>query len=192
MASQTTNPEIKASLLFILVALLLSGGCTRLGIAANSGDNPGETCLHEDSGTKSFVNEAHGYCLLYPNNYDLGEPNEHEIALFVSSLLDVEHPKIFIDVQAANGRTAGQVADEIESGYPGFDIQRIDNLVIDGVTSVVLDGVPGQDSSRQVVLIHNDLVYHMTFFPTDASYGEIYTQMKQAYKTITRSFRFLP
>jgi len=181
---------IKTTLLVLLLASLLLSGCARLGIAANPGGS-NQACLGEDPGTKSFVNEAHGYCLLYPSGYDLGEPNENEIALYVGSLLDVEHPKTFIDVQDADGRSTEQVVDEIIADLAGIDIQR-DNMEIDGETAIVLDGVPGQDSSRQVVFTHAGKVYRLTFFPGDESYGEIYNQMQQVYKTVTRSFRFLP
>lgn len=63
---------------------------------------------------------------MYPAAYDVQRPNPDETALVVGSLLNVEQPRATIAAQAAAGRSAAQVADELVAGFePGlFDIAR--------------------------------------------------------------------
>jgi hypothetical protein len=54
-----------------------------------------------------------------------------------------------------------------------------------------LENVPGQDVSRQALVVHGDRVYKLTFVPADQAAGEVYAQMEALYTTVVNSFRFL-
>jgi hypothetical protein len=142
--------------------------------------------------TQLLVNEVHGYCLLYPAGYQVQYPNDSEAVLFVGSLLNVEQPRASIEVQGAADRTAAQVADELVAEWSmGFSIQRTE-VIVDGEQVLVLDNVPGQDMNRQVIFVHDGLLYRLTFMPQGKDYGEIHTRMEQLYATVVSSFSFLP
>jgi len=143
-------------------------------------------------GTKLLKNEAHRYCLLYPMGYDVMYPGGYEMVLAAGSLLSVEQPRVYINAREAAGRTAEQVADELAVGFAAeFDVRR-SSVMIDGEEAVVLDNVPGQDISRQVVVAHNDRLYVLVFVPASEDYGEVYTQMEDLYAMVIDSFTFLP
>jgi hypothetical protein len=42
----------------------------------------------------------------------------------------------------------------------------------------VLDNMPGQDTNRQVVIVHNDRLYKLNFVPVGEDYGDAYRQME--------------
>lgn len=143
-----------------------------------------------EGAVQTLTNEDHGYSLHYPAGYDVLHPNEHDTVIFVGSLLNVEQPRAYITVQGADGRTAGQVADELAGEFDvDLNIQRT-SIVIDGEEAAVLDNMPGQDINRQVVVVHNDRLYTLTFVPASEDYGQVYARMKDLYATVI-AFTFL-
>jgi hypothetical protein len=116
--------------------------------------------------------------------------------LYAGSLQDVSHPRLFIRVEDARGRTAEQVADnvvtEATDGMPGFAIDRPFGVTLGYEPAARLDGVPGQDLSRQVIAVHDGRAYTLVFVPADESQGEVYREMEALYDLVVRSFRFLP
>jgi hypothetical protein len=178
------------TLILVLAALTLTA-CAQESAAdpvSQEGDTMKE-CSPATTGTQLLSNAAHGYCLLYPTGYDLVQPNLDETVILVGSLLDVEHPKAFINVQDAAGRTAAQAADEVEAGLPGFAIQR-SSVTLGGEEAVVLDNVPGQDLNRQLVVVHDGRLYKFTFVPADPGLGDLYIRMEELYSTVINSFEF--
>lgn len=150
-----------------------------------------EICLREITGTRRFLNEVHGYCLLVPYEYLIGQPNRNELWFYKDSPLDVDHPKLIVKVQDTGGRSLEQLVDEFIDGYEGFEIQRYANIEINGEEAVLLEGVPGQDLTRQVFTVHQGRLYTLVFIPDDKNQDVIYHQLKQFYKIVMDSFRFL-
>jgi hypothetical protein len=149
-------------------------------------------CPATTEDTQLLTNEAHGYCLLYPAGYEVQYPNDDEAVILIGSLLNVDQPRASIKVEGAAGRTAAQVADELVAEWSlGFDIQWTE-VRVDGEQVIVLDNVPGQDRSRQVIFVHDGLLYRLTFMPQGKEYGAISTRMEQLYAAVVSSFRFLP
>ncbi len=139
--------------------------------------------------------ERYNFCLLYPTGYAVDEPTENQIVLYVGSLLGVAHPKAFIEVQNAEGRTSEQIADEMaaeaEAAMPGYDVEVSFGLSLGYEPAWVLENMLGQDISRQVVVVHNGQLYKLTFVPADEQTGEVYTGMEDLYTLLINSFRFL-
>jgi hypothetical protein len=176
-----------------LVAVALAA-CSVPGLAATnrSGLQEGEgatACPEPAAGTKLLRLDEHGYCLLYPDEYSVERPNPEESALVVGSLLDVSNPRVYIKVTDGGGRTAGDAAQATIADFPGFDIVRSDRT-IGGQDAVVLNGVPGQDISRQVIVVRDDALYHLTFVPASEDAGEVYARMEEVYKMVVDSLNF--
>ena len=155
----------------------------------------GADCLEPGSDEQSLTYDAYNFCVLHPKGYDVDEGVENQVALYVGSLMDVEHPKAFINVEDAAGRTAEQAADEkvseIETALPGYAVERTFGLSVGYEPAWVLENVPGQDISRQVFVVHDGQLYTFTFVPADPSAGENFAQMEALYATVVNSFRFL-
>jgi hypothetical protein len=152
-----------------------------------------EECLAATADNQLLNNEEHGYCLLLPGEYETERPNENETVFFVGSLMDVAHPKLFITVEDAGGRTAAQAAEELMAEYPpDFGIQPVGGITIGYEWAEQLDNVPGQDISRVVLVEHDGRLYRLTFVPASEDAGEVYRQMEALYDLVLKSFRFLP
>lgn len=155
----------------------------------------GPECPAPGEGTELLRNEEHGYCLLYPAGYSVEGPTENQTILYVGSLMDVEHPKLFIEVTDAAGRTAQQAEEEavaeVQEALPGIEVERTFGLLLDGEPANMVDNMPGQDISRQVFAVHNDRLYKLTFVPSDEAMGEVYTEMEALYELVMDSFNFL-
>lgn len=107
-----------------------------------------------------------GFCLLVPATYTVFDPTPTEIVLAKESLLNVTEPRLSIVVTAAAGRTAEQVADEIEAEMQNFAIKR-STAEVAGQPAVILNEMPGQDLNRRVLIVQNDRLYDLTFAPLD-------------------------
>ncbi len=183
---------MKGRLLIVvgLVSLILVA-CVNPLVRGLAGSEAEGGCPAATAGMQALTNETHGYCLLYPDGYDVAQPNEDEMDFFVGSLLDVEHPRAIIRIQEAGGATTTEAADELQAAFEGFDVAR-STVMIGGEEAVVLDNLPGQDINRRLVVVHNNRMYDMMFIPVGESYGEISEQMEILYSTIVDSFTFLP
>jgi hypothetical protein len=104
----------------------------------------------------------------------------------------VKQLRAYIEGHDAAGRTAAQAADELTAEFSSadFNIERI-SITVDGREAVVLDDMPGQDTSRQVVIVHNGRLYKLTFVPEGEDYGDAHAQTENLYATVVNSFKFL-
>jgi hypothetical protein len=151
-----------------------------------------DNCPAPTAEALDLINEEQRYCLLYPTGYEVVQPNPNETVLVVGSLMNQSDPRASIEVlHVSDDYTAVQAADQTVSEFPGFPIVRND-LAIAGQEGIVLDSIPGQDMNRRVVVVHQGLLYTLTFSPASADAGEVYQRMEQLYTTVVESFTFLP
>lgn len=148
-------------------------------------------CVRESDATRLLMNGVQGYCLQYPAEYDLAIPNESQIMLIKSSMVNVSEPSAHITVRPSEGKTVEQVADQLEADYavPGLEVTRT-SITIDEETAIVVDGLTGQDVNRQVVVVHGDRLYQLSFMPMDNTQEEVYQVAEQLYEIVVRSFNF--
>jgi hypothetical protein len=108
------------------------------------------------------------------------------------SMLNAIDPKVIIDVKPTNGTTVEQAADQLVADYsvPGLEVKRV-LLEIDHEQAIMLDGLTGEDINRQVVVVHNNHLYHLTIIPMEGL-PEVNTQAEALFTTITQSFNFRP
>jgi hypothetical protein len=161
--------------------------------------SPGETaatssgaCPEPAAGTQLLENEEHGYCLLYPTGYQVEQPNEDETILVVGSLMNVEDPRVHIEVSEAGDRTAEEAADQVEADYavPGLEVER-SSATVGGEEAIVLDNLSGQDINRRVVFVHAGRLYDLMFAPASEDAGQVYQRMEELYDMVINSFTFL-
>ncbi len=151
-------------------------------------------CPSVTQGTQLLTNEESGYCLLYPDGYTPVDPLPGEVCFVPGDTsMECHSANLIIEMENANGRTPSQIADELiaeaETAGPGIEIQRTD-LTVSGEQAVMLEGVPGVDASRIVVLVHADRLYRLMFVPWDETREE-FTGVENLYNTAIDSFTFL-
>ena len=159
----------------------------------------GPECPESPSGTTLFTNEADGYCLLLPDGYDVDDTlasnnGGSETAVYVGSLMDTSHARLFITVDDANGRSLEEITSAKEAeiaGILGTPATWSFGYMLDGVFANQFDQVPGQDFSRQVIMVRNGRLYTLTFIPDDAAAGDPYIEMQALYDSVMGSFSFL-
>jgi hypothetical protein len=147
-------------------------------------------------GIQAYIDDALGYSVFLPKDYDVSHPNDSE-AMFLGP--GEGHPSedraaAFVFVEPANGRTAEQVATAIAEdnksvmgpGYTGGDITV---MAIDGEPAYSVGGLTGQDINRRLYMVHNDQLYWMMFVP-DTTLAPAYQQMEDLYFEIVNTFRF--
>ena len=110
----------------------------------------------------------------------------------ISGLSDVPGEAwLNIQMQDAAGRTVAQFADEIMATVgAGFNI-TIEEVQVDGSPAIVVDGLPGLDSNRIVMIVHNDRLYTLTFMPWQPNAAEP-TPLENLYTMVIDTFHFLP
>jgi hypothetical protein len=98
---------------------------------------------------------------------------------------------IIVNMEAASGRTAAQVADEkIAEAGEGFPIVRSE-ILIDGKQAIVVDGLPAQDSSREVFIVDNNRLYILFFMPWEPN-ADWFSELEKLYSSVIASFHVLP
>lgn len=144
------------------------------------------------SGIQPYTNETHSYNLFLPRDVQVSQPNETEVMILAPGQghPGQERAAAFIFVEPTDGRSVEQVVDALitELG-PGFNISTT-AMAIDGEQALVVSGLPGQDSNRQLFMVHNDLLYHLTFVPDDSQLDDVYQQMQDIYALVLNTFHF--
>ena len=152
-----------------------------------------DECLAPKSEQQAISSEAFGFCVLLPADFAYEEPSATNANLFVGSMMDVEHPKLMIEVTEAGGQTAAEAADALLAEMPAdMGIQRTFGDMLGYEVAERLDGVPGQDLGRVLLAVHNDRLYRLTFVPADPAQSEVYAQMEELFNMVIQTWRFLP
>jgi hypothetical protein len=96
--------------------------------------------------------------------------------------------------EAANGRTADQLADAYLSQFPAEQIASVMRTPITagGRPGVILDSVPGPRQTRHTFVVHNDRVYEFTLSPyNDPALVDYQAEAEAAWQTVTTSLVFV-
>lgn len=156
----------------------------------------GPECPEPETGTTLFTNSEDGYCLLLPEGYTVDdslttETGGGETAVYMGSSLDTTHGRLFITVENGEGQSLEDWTQAKQEAFADFNVIWSFGYMLDGVMSNQFDQLPGQDLSRQVLAVHNDRLYTLTFLPDDPAAGDAYTTMQALYETVMDSFSFL-
>lgn len=175
---------------WMVFALLLCIGalaaCEELGIG---GDAPAKGCAEPAVGMQTISVPKHGFCFAYPAEYQVEQPHEAQLSLYQGSLLDVEHARLQVEVEEANGRSAPKAADALLKDFEGMDVKIArSEIKLGGATAAQLDGVPGQDLGRVVLAVRGKRLYKLTFVPADPAEAARYAEMQALYQAVTTSW----
>lgn len=152
-----------------------------------------DACPAETADLKLFTNADDGYCFLYPVEDAALPPRMVVIHPNGASGGDAlpGDALVVVNVEAAAGRTAAQVADEkIAEAGEGFNITRTE-IQMDGKQAIVVDGLPAQDPWREVFIVDNDRLYILFFEPWTPT-ADWFSELEKLYSAVTDSFHTLP
>lgn len=144
-------------------------------------------------GLQSYANQANGYSFFIPKSYEIVETDPSNVMILAPG---VGHPgegraAAFVYVKPAGGQTLEQIVEQFIADIgPGFELLPGTALGLDKAPAIVLGGLPGQDSNRQLFSVYNDLLYNIYFVPDNPKVGEPYWQMEDLYAQIINTFHF--
>ncbi len=178
---------------FLLLTMMTLAGCALpMSVIQLPAGEAVDTCPAAAAGQAQMINERDGYCLLYPEMYTPILSDQGSSGLFVNNLMDVEHPRLQIEVEDALGQSVAEVAaaslDEFKAA--GFDITVSDGLWVGGEAAVMLHQLPGQDLNRMVLVVRDGRVYRLFFSPDEPNLGERYAEMEALLEMVLGSLSF--
>ena len=194
--------------LFILTGIVLVASCNPVQISPTSQANmpnpasvPTATQNIESQNTtltpppnnatvpaQVVINAPLDYCFAYPQGFTL---------LINGSQVEVMGPSsgpgglvagmVWIDVIDAPGRTALEIADEEVNAFVGVSPLR-STVRLGGEEALVFDGMPGQDLIRKVYIVHNGMLYTLSFSPYQSDNDTANAQMETLFASVTSSW----
>lgn len=151
--------------------------------------SPADECPPATAESQRLYNPQHGYCLLYPAEYKVEKPTAEETILVIGGLLNPSDPRVSINVRPADGRSTSEIADQKVAEVGAVASIERSPITLAGETAVRLNGLPGQDTYRQLIAVHEGQAFTLTFAPlnTEASAGleVLYTQIVDTFTFIT-------
>lgn len=185
---QVTPGEIRDRLTALVDTVLNSFTFIPVSDTATAADE----CLQPKDNEQLATSEAFGYCFLIPAEFTYEEASETNANVYFGSMMDVEHPKLMIEVTDAGDQTAAGVADAIVAEFPDLGIERSFGDTLGYEPAERLDGVPGQDLGRVLLVVRGDKLYRLTFVPSDPLQPEANPATDALFDKVLQSFRFLP
>ncbi len=169
------------------VAMLLLAACTPQLQAIVT---PTATANPAPADSWLYTNAVHGYSMYLPNGLQVTAGAVNQVSIVVPGNLPTL-AVAWIDVEPASGRTTDQVAQAVPTDLvtQGFTVRSM-VLGLDNAQAYVFDGIPGQDPTRQVFIVHGDTLYRLSFTPDDPQAGQAYQDMEKLYGEIISTFHF--
>ncbi len=165
-----------------------------------------ETAVCNPDSGHLFSSAENGYCFVYPEDYCWFPGQIPAVNSFVSMPpADTETnqcpdtPMLFhqadvwlgVSIEPANGRTLSRAVAEMIPDPDADWLEKVD-LTVAGETAVQINNMPGQDISRELLFIHDDQLFRLSFVPASVDYGDRFSQMETLYSQVIKSFHFLP
>lgn len=152
-----------------------------------------DNCPTATADLKLLTNAEDGYCLLYPADYST-DLSHYIVINRIAGPGDIPGDAwMSIYTEPAKGRTAAEIAnaamDEVRNFSLDFNLSSSE-ILIDGKQAFVLDGLPGQDSNRQVIVVGNDRLYTLMFAPWYPNVNSSIL-LENLYTTIVQTLHFL-
>lgn len=168
-------------ILILMLSMLSQTACSSKMVA----------CPNPTSETKLLTNADEAYCLLYPAEYSAKLPHYIVINPTIGFGDAPGDAWLLISTAPASGRTAAQIVDEqIAALGEGFNINRFE-VDVNGERAVVVDGLPAQDSARNVFIVHHNRLYNLIFMPWYPNAADP-TQLEDLYTMVMETLHFLP
>jgi hypothetical protein len=139
-----------------------------------------------------YTNEEFGFCVLVPQGFDISESDYETQVFFFGPEYSVDSgPMGWVKTSDAQGKSA------MESAAPALaEWETIwgkpaepEMIAVAGEEAVRIDGLPGQDVTRKVFVVHARTLYEMAFLPSTSNY-EHYDTVMALYEAMIGSFTF--
>jgi inhibitor of cysteine peptidase len=165
-----------------------------LAVDNTAGIDPSAGCTDAGDDSELHNDAEAGYCFLYTSGFEVDQPAEGVTSIIGPALDDSIEPvraTLYISVQDAQGKTTEEWVGENLAAVTGIEITQ-SSITLGGEEAIVLDGMPGQATNRQIFIVHGDKLYVLVFSPFAEDYGEeAFTQVQALYNTVTSTWAWL-
>jgi hypothetical protein len=156
------------------------------GLSPAPAENPADT-------QREYTNQDFGFSLHYPNGYQVQRTFVHTFTFSALQGTPEEHGIAWLEVERALDQDTAWFVEQAKQENANLGIQISSSMkVIDGQQAYILERMPGQDLTRQVFIVYQGFLYHLTFSPDDPHAGGAYQQMENFYAAVMDSLRFRP
>lgn len=148
-------------------------------------------CPQDAEGMQFTADEANGYCVLVPEGFEVNRSTDMQMS-FIGPVPESGVQVLgFIMVSDAEGKTAAEIAAPVISEAEGMGMNLTQqDLTVGDEPALMVDGLPGQDSNRQVFVVHGGKLFKLMFVPSDPN-DPNYAQMQSLYDAVIGSMAFL-
>lgn len=135
---------------------------------------------------------AQGICFLSPEQYDVSKAEDNSnLSLYVISPQNTEAPFMSMSFEAANGRTLSEVTEQFLADYATPDTEP-QEISLGGEMAYLVDNLPGQDTNRRVLTIHDGIVYNLMIARIGPDYGDVGEEAELLFSQVIGTFQFIP
>jgi hypothetical protein len=141
-------------------------------------------------GVQPYANPTYNYRFYFPKGFEVLDSLPENVMILAPGQAEPGQDRAYaiIMIEPANGRDVQQITDQVIADHgPGFNIPPGTALGLDTEMAIVLTGLSGQDSNRQLFMVHNDLLYRILFVPESPDLPA-YGPMVDLYGAIVNSF----
>ena len=145
-------------------------------------------------GTSLIYSPEDGYCFVYPLRFHRTD-ERGPIAIYGPAYGSGQEPlyaSLNIEISPLpDGQNLDGVVNNFLAGLGDVPTPQT-RLVIDvaGEPALMLEVVPGMLGSRDVFMIHNQVVFHLTFWPAPSVASDTAADVEDLYRTVLNSWSF--
>ena len=121
---------------------------------------------------QQYSNPDFGFSLSYPAGYELQSSFPHSVVFLAPQGTSGHRERGWLTVELASEENAEWYANRAKEENANLGIEITSSTqVLDGQQAYILGQLPGQDLNRQVFIVDNGILYHLTFVPDDPASG---------------------
>lgn len=140
--------------------------------------------------TELLIDKNQKYSVLYPADFNVEFYGSNGVAIVRGTRADQKGARADINLLPTGSLNTQGVREEYVADYPNSELTT-STITIDNEEAVVIDGVPGKEVNRVVLIVHGDDLFKLNFTPGDPKDRD-YREMEALYKVIIESFDFDP
>jgi hypothetical protein len=158
-------------------------------------------CPAPGMGTQQFSEDdpiqGIGYCFLFPTNFTAVPPSTPGIRIVAGPSYSNGPEPVQATLTITTSDPAGKsladfIASQIASAGQGSDITQNNVSLGDSIQAIQVEGLPGQTGKRILFTENENLIYTLTFAPTDEDYPQAKSDMENLFNTVVASWAFQP
>jgi len=154
-----------------------------------------ETCRVSDLNT--YVDKRNGYCFAYPTAFEAQVDESGSPLVVGPPLNDGVEPlraSLLVEVEVAvQGATLTEIVDGYVRQFAGMNVPAIERtaVALAGHPAELLEGVPGHEGSRDILMLHEGKLFHLMFMPSVRDFPQAATDVQVLSTTVVATFSLM-